>query len=152
MLLSVVRILAGFALACFAAAATLVLFVYAPADLAGLSADLNGARLSEAGYFALVIAPWVALSAAPLALVGVLVAETYRIAAWPFYLLAGLGTALVGFFVQHSSESRGVPGIFEAYALIAFLTAGLVGGLVYWASSGRYVPPAGGPTAAPKQP
>jgi hypothetical protein len=152
MLLSVVRTLAGFTLASFAAAATLVLFVYAPGDLAGLRADFSGARLSEAGYFALVITPWVALSAALPALVGVLVAETYRLAGWPFYVLVGLATAFAGFFVQHSSGSRGAPGIFEAYALIAFLTAGLIGGLVYWAFSGRYVASAAGTGAAPKPP
>jgi hypothetical protein len=148
MLLRVVRILTGFALASFAAAATLVLFVYAPGDLAGLRTDLSGPRLSEAGYFALVITPWVALSGALPMLAGVLYAETRRITGWTFYILAGLGTALVGFFLQHASESRDAPGIFEAYALIAFLAAGLVGGLVYWASSGRHVSRAGG--TAPK--
>jgi hypothetical protein len=152
MLLSVVRVLAGFALASFAAAATLVLFVYAPGDLAGLSRDLNGARLSEAGFFALVITRWVALCAAGPALVGVLVAETYRIAGWPFYVLVGLATAMAGFFVQQASESSGASGIVEAYALIAFLTAGLIGGVVYWVFSGRYVAPAAGASAAPEPP
>ena len=139
MLLRVVRVLTGFALASFAAAATLVLFVYAPADSASLSTDLNGARLLQAGYFALVITPWVALSAALPGLAGVFYAETQRLAGWPFYVFAGLGTAFAGFLLQHASESRGGPGIFEAYALIAFLVAGIVGGLVYWAASGRYV-------------
>jgi hypothetical protein len=141
MLLRVVRILTGFALACFAAAATLVLFIYAPADWASPGADLTGARLSEAGYFALIITPWVALSAALPALAGVVLAEARNIAGWAFYALAGIGTAVVGFLVLHSTEPPGGngPGIFQAYALIAFLAAGLIGGLVYWASSGRYV-------------
>jgi hypothetical protein len=148
MLLRPLFILVGFALASFTAAATLVLFVYAPGDLASLRTDLNGTRLSEAGYFALVITPWVAVTGAVPALAGILYAEARKIAGWTFYALAGLGTALVGFFLQRASEPRGEPGIFEAYALIAFLAAGLVGGLVYWASSGRYASRAGG--AAPK--
>jgi hypothetical protein len=149
MLLRVVRVLTGFALASFAAAATLVLFVYAPVDTASLSTDLNGARLLQAGYFALVITPWVGLSAAPPALAGVFYAEAQKIAGWPFYVFAGLGTAFAGFLLQHLSESHGGPGIFEAYALIAFLVAGIVGGLVYWAASGRYVPRAVAATKSP---
>jgi hypothetical protein len=155
MLLRVVRILIGFALASFAAAATLVLFVYAPGNWASPGADLSGARLSEAGYFALLITPWVALSAALPALAGVLYAETHKVAGWLFYAFAGLGTAFAGFLVQHASESRGTPGIFEAYALIAFLAGGLVGGLVYWAASGRHVPrgtAGAAASAAPKPP
>jgi hypothetical protein len=134
----VVRILTGFALASFAAAATLVLFVYAPADWATPGADLTGARLSEAGYFAVIVTPWVALSAALPALAGVAIAEARHIAGSTFYGLAGIGTAAVGFLVLHWSEPPGGLGTFQAYALIAFLASGLIGGLVYWASSGRY--------------
>ena len=148
MLLRAVRILTGFALASFAAAATLVLFIYAPSDWASPGADLTGARLSEAGYFALIITPWVALSAALPALAGVALAEARHIAGSTFYVLAGIATAAAGFLVQHWSEPPGGLGIFQAYALIAFLAAGLIGGLVYWASSGRYVARAA--SAAPK--
>src|SRR5262245_41071973 len=101
MLLRVVWILIGFALASFAAAATLVLFVYAPGNWANPGADLTGARLSEAGYFALLITPWVALSASLPMLAGVLYAETHRLAGWLFYASAGLCTAFAGFLVQH---------------------------------------------------
>jgi hypothetical protein len=152
MLLRVVQILIGFALASFAAAATLVLFVYAPGDWANPGADLSGARLSEAGYFALIITPWVALSAALPGLAGVLYAETHKAAGWLFYAFAGLGTAFAGFLVQYASEPRYAPGIFEAYALIAFLAAGLIGGLVYWACSGRYVAGPAETSALPKPP
>jgi hypothetical protein len=134
----IVRIMAGFALASLAAAATLVAFVYAPGDWAGLRADLNGDRLSEAGYFALVITPWVALSAAIPALAGVVFAETRKIGGFTFFALAGIAMAAAGFLLQHFSEPAGAPGIFQAYALIAFLTAGLIGGVVYWACAGRY--------------
>ncbi|HEY1246430.1 MAG TPA: hypothetical protein VGF29_16515, partial [Hyphomicrobiaceae bacterium] len=89
MLVPVVRILTGFALASLAAAATLVIFVYAPYDWQGLRTDLTGDRVSEAGYFALVITPWVALCAGAPALAGVLYAETNRIRGSTFYALAG---------------------------------------------------------------
>jgi hypothetical protein len=138
MLARVVRIPFGFALASFAAAATLVLFVYAPGDWAGLRADLNGDRLSEAGYFALVITPWVAVCAAVPALIGVAFAETKEISGFMFYALVGVATAAIGFLFQHYSETPGGMAFFQSYTLLAFLTSGLVGGLVYWAASGRY--------------
>jgi hypothetical protein len=138
MFVRMVRIAAGFALANVAAAVTLVAFVYAPADWAGLPADLNGDRLSEAGYFALVIAPSVALCAALPVLAGALFAESRKIGGFTFYALAGIATGASGFLVQHYSEPPGAPGIFQAYALIAFLAAGLIGGGVYWVSAGRY--------------
>ncbi|MBO0764891.1 MAG: hypothetical protein J2P50_09930 [Hyphomicrobiaceae bacterium] len=144
----IVRILAGFALATLASAVTLVAFVYAPGDWGGLSADLNGDRLSEAGYFALVVTPWVALWAALPVLAGVLLAETRKIGGFTFYALAGIATAAAGFLLLDYREPPGVPGIFRAYALIAFLTAGLIGGGVYWASAGRYA--AGAASKAPK--
>ncbi len=134
----IIWVLLGFVLASFAAAATLVLFVYAPSDLAGLRSDLNGERLSEAGFFALVITPHVAASAALPALAGVLFAETRKVVAWGFYAFAGMAIALAGFFVQHVTEAPYRESIFQAYALMAFLTAGLIGGLVYWSTSGRF--------------
>jgi hypothetical protein len=138
MFVRIVRVFLGFALGSLAAAATLVLFVYAPADLAGLRSDLSGERLSEAGFFALVITPHVAASAALPALAGVLFAETRKVAAWGFYAFAGMAIALAGFFIQHLTEAPYRESIFQAYALMAFLIAGLIGGLVYWSTSGRF--------------
>lgn len=148
MLVRVLRILIGFALACLAAAATLVVFVYAPGDWESLRSDMDAARLSEAGFFALIITPWVALAAAVPALAGAVFAETRRIAGWTYYALAGIGTAAAGFLLQHLTETPGRPSIFQAYALIAFLTSGLVGGLIYWAFSGRYAATTPGAGAA----
>jgi hypothetical protein len=135
----IVRVALGFALACLAAAATLVAFVYAPSNWAALGAELSGERLSEAGFFALAITPHVIVSAALPALLAAIYAETRKVAAWAFYGLAGIGVGLAGFFLQHLTEAPDPESIFQAYALIAFLTAGLIGGLVYWAASGRLV-------------
>src|SRR5262245_18821630 len=109
MLVRVLRMLIGFALACLAAAATLVVFVYAPGDWESLRLDVNAERLSEAGFFALVITPWVALSGAVPALAGAVLAERRRITGWTYYALAGIGTAAAGFLLQHLTESPGRP-------------------------------------------
>ena len=120
-----------------AAAVTLVLFVYASADLTSLREELNGNRLSEAGFFALLITPHVVVWAALPALLAAVFAETQKLAAWPFYALAGIATAGAGLLVQFLTEPPSVD-ILQTYFLIAFLTAGFIGGLVYWALSGRF--------------
>src|SRR5262245_4257124 len=137
MIARAVRIPFGFVLASFAAAATLVSFVYVPGDWVGLRADLNGDRFSEAAYFAIVITPWVALAASVPAAVGVTFAEMRKIAGSTFYVLAGIAIAALGFLLQHLSEAPRGASVFQAYLLIAFLTSGLVGGFVYWVVSGR---------------
>jgi hypothetical protein len=144
----ILRIAFGFAVACLAAAATLVAFVFAPGNWGALGAELNGARLSEAGFFALLITPHVIVAAALPALVAAIYAETRKVTGWPFYGLAGIGVGLAGFFLQHLTEAPDPESIFQAYALMAFLTAGLVGGLVYWAASGRYAAGAAAPAKA----
>src|SRR5262245_47440626 len=138
MFVRVLRILLGFALACVAAAVTLVAFVYAPSDMAGLREELTGDRLSEAGVFALLITPHVLVSAAFPSLLAAVFAESRKLASWMFYALAGIATAIAGFLVQYLTEASTPLSIFQAYALIAFLTAGLIGGLVYWGAAGRF--------------
>jgi hypothetical protein len=137
MLARVLRVLIGFVLGCAAAVATQVLFTYAPSDWASLGADLNVERLSEAVFFALVSTPYVVVSTAVPVLLMAALAETRGVASWFFYALAGIATAGAGFLAQHLTQP-GPGSILQTYALIAFLTSGLVGGLVYWASSGRH--------------
>jgi protein-S-isoprenylcysteine O-methyltransferase Ste14 len=138
MLARLLRILIGFALACVAAAVTLVAFVYAPADLMNLSEELNGERLSEAGFFAMLVTPHVLISAAVPAMLAAAFAETRKVKSWLFYAAVGVATSGAGFLVQSLTEPPMRLSILQTYALIAFLTAGLIGGLVYWALSGRY--------------
>jgi hypothetical protein len=138
MFVPVIRIVSGFAFASLAAAVTLVLFVFAPVDLAGLLADLNRERLSEAGLFALFITPHVAIYAVLPALAGAIFAEVRKVAGWWFYALAGIATAAAAFLVLHLSEAAGETSLLSSYALAAFITSGLVGGLAYWALSGRF--------------
>ena len=149
-----VRVLLGFIVACLAAALTLVLFVYTPAELLALPADMRGDRISEAGLFALAVAPHVATFSAMFALVAVVFAERRGIAAWSYYSLVGVGIAAAGFLIQHFSEAPGQATILQNYALIAFLVSGAVGATAYWFFSGRYAGPrvhppvGGGPSTA----
>jgi hypothetical protein len=137
----VLRVLFGFVVACFAAAAALVLFVYTPAELASLPGDMAGDRLTEAARFALVITPHIILFAALPALIGIVFAERNDISGLPFYVLLGIAVAVLGFLAQHFSEAPGQPTILRNYALIAFLTTGAASGLFYWLFSGRYAAP-----------
>ena len=145
----VIRVLFGFAVACFAAAATLVLFVYTPAEFATLPSGMGSDRLSEAALFALVVTPHVAIFAALPALIGVVIAERRGIADWSYCVLVGIAIAVLGFLAQHFSEAPGQTTILHNYALIAFLTAGFIGGFAYWLFSGRY---AGRRSATPASP
>jgi hypothetical protein len=129
----ILRIVIGYALACIVAAATLVLFVYTPAELATMPA-----RFSEAAWFSLFVAPYLALFAAVPALVGIVLGELRGIATWGYHAVVGLIIAALGFLSQHFMEAPGEASILHNYALTAFLAAGLVGGLAYWLISGRF--------------
>jgi hypothetical protein len=141
MIVRSVRVLLGFIVAVLAAALTLVLFVYTPAELLTLPADMRGDRVGEAGLFTLAVAPLVAAFAALFALVAAVFAERRGIGAWSYYSLVGVGIAAAGFLTQHFSEAPGQATILQNYALMAFLVSGAVGGTVYWYFSGRYAGP-----------
>ena len=144
-----VRVLLAFIVACLAAALTLVLFVYTPAELLALPADMRGDRISEAGLFTLAVAPHVASFSALFALVAVVFAERRGVGAWSYYTLVGVAIATAGFLIQHFSEAPGQVTILQNYALIAFLASGAIGGTVYWFFSGRYAGPRTQPTGGP---
>src|SRR5262245_40357613 len=134
MVIGMLRVLLGFALACLAAGLTMVLFVYTPLELAR---ELAGERLSEAGLLALAVATHAALFAAPFALIGTGFAEWQRIGGWLYYALLGVAIAAVGFAAQSWTESGGEDSILNSYAVAAFLATGTVAGLVYWLCAGR---------------
>jgi hypothetical protein len=141
MIASILRVLFGFVLACLAAGATIVLFVYTPVELAMDSVD----RMEEAGLLSLAAATHTAVFAAPFALIGAAVGEWRGIGSWTYYALVGVLIAVIGFLAQYWSEGGGGPAtILNSYALSAFLVTGLVGGLVYWLFSGRYASVADG--------
>ena len=143
----IVRVFIGYVLASVAAATTLVLFVYTPVELATSAAPAPAARLAEAALFVLVVAPYLALFAAIPALLAATLAELRGISTWGYHATVGVAIGAVGFLIQHFTEGPGQPTILHNYALTAFLSAGLVGGAVYWLVSGRFASRAG---AAPR--
>jgi hypothetical protein len=148
----VIRVVFGFVLACLAAAVTLVLFVYTPAELASMPSGMGADRATEAGLFALVVTAHVAAFAALPALIGVFIAERRGVSSLGYYAILGVVIAALGFLMQHISETPGQTTILHNYALTAFLTSGLAGGLIYWLSSGRYVMGPAGPPRAIERP
>lgn len=133
-----VSIVAGFVLACMAFGLVLAAFVFTPAEFATLPAGQTGARLSMAWAQALLSATQVAMFAGLPALIAALVAEWRRIDDWRYYSIVALLIAVLGFLAQYASEPQGAPTIGNNYAAAAFLTGGLVSGLVYWILAGRY--------------
>ena len=114
-----------------------------------LSEDLSADRLTEAGLLALHSIPHVAISAAFPALLAAVFAETRQLGSWLYYAFIGLAIAGGGFLLLYLTEPPTRPySVFQAYFLIALLTAGLVGGLVYWSLSGRYAAPKPAPKPA----
>lgn len=137
MIKKTLRILFGFALACFGAGLTMVLFVLTPGEIIGLPPDVAADRLAKGFELAVFVAIQAALFSAPFALVATGLGEALRNRDWTFYAIFGLAIAGLGFFAQHSTEQAGQPTIVNNYALTAFLTAGFVGGMLYWILSGR---------------
>jgi hypothetical protein len=123
----------GFIMACFAAAATMVGFVATPAEIA--HGDPN--TLAAAGALTLLTAIESARFAAPFALIAASTAEWRGIRGWMYYAIAGIAIAIAGFAAQYASASAGQPALVDNYVLTAFLTAGFVGGIVYWLFAGR---------------
>jgi hypothetical protein len=138
MLGQILRVVFGFVLACLGAGLTLVLFVYTPLELAGLAANVAGARLGEVGTLALAAATHVGVFSAPFALAGAAFAEGRRLRSPAYYALLGVAIAAAGFFLQYRSEAAGDLSILNTYALSAFALTGLIGGLVYWLGAGRH--------------
>jgi hypothetical protein len=136
MLLSLVRVVFGFALACLAAGLVQVLFVLTPAEFAGLPAHAMIERAQGAGTLMLLAATQSAVFAMPFALVAAGLGEWQGIRSWIYYASGGIGIALAGFLTQLAGESGGKT-VVNGYALGAFLAAGLIAGLVYWAVAGR---------------
>ncbi len=137
MLGTLFRVLVGFALACLAAGVAVVAYVITPMELANLAGDAFDNRLLDAGALALRAATHAAIFAAPFALILAAISEWQALRSPVFYILGGIAIAGAGFLAQYSSEGAGQHTVLNDYAIRAFLTAGLLSGLVYWMFSGR---------------
>ncbi|MEZ5844983.1 MAG: hypothetical protein R3D27_14785 [Hyphomicrobiaceae bacterium] len=133
MILGTIRVIFGFVLACLAAGAVKVAFAVTPAELAQASPD----RLWQAGEWALLAATETAVFAAPFALIAVLLAEWLGIRTFAYHGIIGILIAAAGFAVLISGQSPETAGLANSYAIAAFLSTGLVAGVVYWLFSGR---------------
>ncbi len=140
----IINVFLSFILACLAAGLTKVLFATTPSELAGLPADVAADKMAKVVDWTLSSGAINAIFAAPFALVAAAIGEWRRLQNWIYYALTGVAISLIGFLSHYSNENPGAPTIVNNYALTAFLTAGFVGGLVYWLFAGRS---AGGPMA-----
>ncbi len=138
----IINIVISFLLACLAAGLTKVLFATTPSELAGLPPDVAADKMAKVVDWTLSSGAINAIFAAPFALVAAAIGEWRRLHNWIYYALTGVAISLIGFLSHYSNENPGAPTIVNNYALTAFLTAGFVGGLVYWLFAGRS---AGGP-------
>ena len=144
-MLTLLRVLFGFVVACLVAGLATVAFVVTPADIASLPAEVQPERLNSAGVLALAAATHSAIFAFPFALVAIGVAELWRVRSWLYYAVIGVGIAVGGLLAVYLNEVQGEPSIFNDYAVIAFATVGIASGLAYWLVAGRC---AGGRRAA----
>lgn len=136
------RILIGLVFAYLAAAATVILFSYPPGALQAMTPE----QTSEIFSFLIRSAARMAIFSLPIALFVLAIGERRRWRDWAYYAASAIILSLLGFFTLYYNESptQGWSMTSSNYPLIAFLTSGFVGGLVYWLFSGRM---AGGPHA-----
>ena len=129
------RVLLGYLVACLAAGLTTVLFAWTPSDLSGMQGDMANDKLA----LAMPVATQIALFAIPFALAAIAYGEWRKWRDWAYYSAAGMAIALFGYLAQYQSESPAQTWSIASnnYPLIAFLTSGFIGGLVYWIFSGR---------------
>jgi hypothetical protein len=131
------RILFGFVAAMLAAAVSEVLFALPLSELFSMDKAARIDRLIEMGGLVLSAATHSAIFSAGFAPFAILIAEWQRLCHWTYYVFVGVLIALGGFLAQYASENALNPTILNNYALIAFITTGAVGGLVYWVFSGH---------------
>jgi phosphoglycerol transferase MdoB-like AlkP superfamily enzyme len=155
-MITLLRVLFGFIIACLVAGVVTVAFVVTPADIAALPAEAQSERLGNASVLSLLAATHSAIFALPFALIAIGIAELWRVRSWIYYVLAGIAIALAGFAAEYLNEVPGQPSIFNNYALGAFVAVGVLSGIAFWLVAGRraggkrgdvQAPPAAAPPA-----
>lgn len=136
-MLTLLRVLFGFAVACLVAGAATVAFIVTPADIASLPAEAQPERLGNAGILALLAATHSAIFAFPFALIALGIGELWRVRSWLYYVLVGAVISLGGLAAVYLNEVPEQPSILNDYALITYATVGVLAGLAYWLVAGR---------------
>ena len=106
-MITLLRVLFGFIVACLVAGLVTVAFVVTPADIASLPAEAQPERLGNAGILALLAATHSAIFAFPFAIIAIGMAELTHLRSWVYYVLVGVAIALGGFAAEYAAE---VPG------------------------------------------
>ena len=100
-MITLLRVLFGFIVACLVAGVVTVAFVVTPADIAALPAEAQTERLGNAGVLSLLVATHSAIFALPFALIAIVIAELSRVRSWIYYVLVGIAIALGGFAAEY---------------------------------------------------
>ena len=108
MILSVLRVLVGFGLACIAGALMQLGFA-TPNDV--LTDDPD--KLSWSFEQVLLAATHSAVFSAPFALVAAAIGEWQSIRSWVYYALAGIAISIAGFIALYSGETSGPNSIVD---------------------------------------
>ena len=101
------RVAFGFALASIAAGLVTVMFVDMPVDVLAQPASRLPQTASQTLDLALLTATHSGLFAAAFVLIAAGLGEWLSIRSLPFYLIAGMGIALLGFIAQFRAKSPG---------------------------------------------
>lgn len=131
MIASLSRVLFGFLLSCLVAGVTQVTFALTPQGMMGEG------PMTTAVEWILLTATHAAVFSAPFALVAAAIGEWLSVRSLLYYVIVGLIVAMVGFLAQYQGETVGGPTIVNSYAAMAYVTTGIVAGLVYWILAGR---------------
>lgn len=137
MIVTVSRVFVGFVLACLTAGLVQVLFILTPGRIVTLPPEILPDRVAQALVLAALAATHAAIFSAAFVLITAWLGEYMGIRGIGYYLGAGAIIALAGLAAQYSSEVAGQPTILNTYAVQAFLTSGVLAGLVYWLAAGR---------------
>lgn len=130
---TVIRVLLGFVAAILVAGGAQVLFAVTPAELVSGGPDLWG----ESGLLLLGTTIITGVFAAPFLLVSALISEWWGIRSFAYHALVGALIAVLGHAALYAGQNANEPSMVNSYAAAAYLTAGLTGGLAYWAVAGR---------------
>ncbi len=131
---SVIRVVAGFLIACLVAGGVTVMFAVTPAELV----DASAPYWEAVGGWMLYTATITAVFALPFAVLAIIWGEWLGIRSIVYYGMVGIVISILGFALIVMGESPSMPSVINFYAMGAFLVTGLAAGIFYWLFAGRF--------------
>lgn len=116
----------------------IVLFATTPAEILSAPTDIARDKISRLLELSIFSGVQAIVFGWPFLLLAISIAEWRAIRTWAFYAIVGMAIALAGFMAHYASETPADYTIVNNYALTAYLTAGFVGGVLYWILAGRF--------------